>query len=86
MPFPDFLMVKREEGATNRFFVVHSQEPRFSIEVDPSYNPLGSKGSGFIKSIRLNNSWSGDYHRCLGLVKQAEEFFRHSVLERGYRS
>jgi len=85
MLFPDFLMVKREEGGTLRFYVVHSRDPRFSIEVDPSYNPLGKTGGSFIKSIRLNNSWSGDYHRCLALLKQAEEFFRHSVLERNYR-
>lgn len=85
MLFSDFLMVKRQEDSGCRFYVVHSSDPRFSIEVDPAYNPLGKTGSGFIKSIRLNNSWSGDYHRCLSLVKQAEEFFRHSMLEKGYR-
>ncbi len=78
-------MVKREEGTRTRLYVVHPQEPRFSIEVDPAYNPLGKSGSGFIKSLRVNNSWSGDYHRCLSLINQAEEFFRRSVLETGYR-
>lgn len=85
MLLSDFLMVRRDEGPTHRFFVVHARDPRFSIEVDPSYNPLGKSGAGFVKSIRINNSWTGDYHRCLSLVKQAEEFFRHSVLEKGYR-
>jgi hypothetical protein len=80
-----FLVVKREEGTAERCYVVHSLEPRFSIEVDPSYNPLGTTGAGFVKSIRLNNSWTGDYNRCLSLVKQAEEFFRQTFLDRGQR-
>lgn len=85
MLFSNFVMVQREEGAGCRFYVTHSREPHFSIEVDPAYDPCGKTGQGFIKSIRINNSWTGDYHRCLSLVREAEEFFRHSVAGTGYR-
>lgn len=73
-----FLIVKRREGDGCLYHVVHSSEPKFSIEVDPAYSPFGKPGCNFIKSIRLNNSWSGDYHRCFALVRKAEEFFRRS--------
>lgn len=85
MLFSHFVMVKRDQGPEPRFYVIYSQEPHFCIEVDPSYNPLGKTGKGFIKSIRIKNSWTGDYHRCLALVKEAEEFFRQSILEKGHR-
>lgn len=81
----NFVMVKRDRGADAQYFVVYSQDPRFCIEVDPDYNPRGQRGRGFIRSIRVKNSWTGDYHRCLSLVKEAEEFFRQSVLEKSHR-
>ncbi len=85
MLFSNFVMVRRDKGANFQFYVVYSQDPRFCIEVEPSYDPFGQAGKGFIRSIRINNSWTGDYHRCLSLVNEAEEFFRQSVLEKGYR-
>lgn len=85
MLFSNFVMVKRDRGPQTQFYVVYSQDPRFSIEVEPSYDPRGQAGKGFIKSIRINNSWTGDYHRCLALLKDAEEFFRQSVQEKGHR-
>lgn len=85
MLFSHFVMIEREVNGITRRYVTHSREPRFSIEVDPSYDPVGKIGGGFIKGIRLNNSWTGDYHRCLALVKEAEEFFRQSFLRRNQR-
>lgn len=85
MLFSNFVMVERDEGGVGRFFVTYSRDPRFSIEVDPAYDPLGKPGRGFIKSIRMNNSWNGDYHRCFSLLNEAEEFFRQSVLGKGHR-
>ena len=82
MPFSNFVMVKRERSDRPQFYVVYSQNPRFTIEVDRDYDPLGHPGRGFIKSIRINNSWTGDYHRCMALVNQAERFFRHSIAVR----
>jgi hypothetical protein len=85
MLFSNFVMVERDDGGASRFFVTHSREPRFCIEVDPSYDPLGQPGRGFIKGIRINNSWSGDYQLCLSFVREAEEFFRQSVLGKVHR-
>lgn len=73
-----FLLVTCREASGCRYHVVHSADPKFSIEVDPAYNPEGRAGGNFIKSIRLNNSWSGDYHCCFGLIRRAEEFFREN--------
>ncbi len=81
----NFVMVRRDHASGSEYHVVYSQQPRFSIEVDPAYNPLGKAGQGFIKRIRINNSWNGDYHRCLALVRDAEEFYRQAILERGHR-
>jgi hypothetical protein len=85
MLYSNFVMVERNEGARSRFFVIYSKEPHFCIEVDPSYNPAGKLGHGFIKSIRIKNSWTGDYHRCLSLAKEAEQFFRQSLQEKDLR-
>lgn len=85
MLFSNFVLVERNEGQTSRFFVVCSADPHFCIEVDPSYNPLGKIGKGFVKSIRIQNSWTGNYHRCTSLASEAERFFRQSVLEKGHR-
>lgn len=80
MLFSNFVMVERDGGESPRFYVVYSREPRFCVEVDPSYNPLGQSGKGFVRGIRISNSWTGDYHRCLSLLPAAEEFFRQSML------
>lgn len=82
MAYSNFLLVERTEGDISRFYVIHSCEPHFCIEVDPAYNPFGKTGIGFIKSIRIKNSWTGDYHRSISLAKEAEQFFRQSVQEK----
>lgn len=85
MFFSNFVMVEREVDGSRCYYVTHIREPRFCVEVDPGFNPLEKNGGCFIKSIRINNSWTGDYHRCLSLVKQAEEFFRQSFLGKTHR-
>ena len=85
MLFSNFVMVERDDGGTSRFFVTHSREPRFCIEIDPTYDPVGREGRGFIKSIHINNSWSGNYQHCLSYVQEAEQFFRQTVLGKVHR-
>ncbi|HLS28493.1 MAG TPA: hypothetical protein VK041_07570 [Opitutales bacterium] len=77
--YSNFYMVKRTRGQRDQFYVAHSRNPRFTIKIDPDYNPHGKPGLGFIKSIRLSNSWTADYHLCLRLVNEAENFFRLSM-------
>lgn len=85
MSFSNFVMVRRDRDDVPQFYVVSTREPRFTVEVDSSYDPSGQPGKGFIKAIRINNSWTGNYHRCLALVKDAETFFRQTIRDHGPR-
>ncbi len=79
MSLSHFLRVERRVGGRPVSFILHTVHPKFAIEVDPDYDPEGASGGNFIKSLRLANSWHGDYHRCFSLLNRAEIFFRQSV-------
>ncbi|MCH8474752.1 MAG: hypothetical protein LAT55_05930 [Opitutales bacterium] len=73
---PSFFRIDKEltEGAEH--YVVHGVRPRFTILVDPNYNPEGPPGRGFIKKLRISNGWDNDYLRCRNLLSAAEKYFR----------
>jgi hypothetical protein len=54
------------DGSTH--YVVHTQAPRFVVEVEHG----GSAGQpGVIRRVCVPNSWVGDYHRCGRLLAAA---------------
>lgn len=81
MDFANFMRIEREEGGRTRHYVVHTRDPRFSIEIVPDDDAPDHMGKGVIKALRLPNSWAGNYSQCAKLITAAQEFFRRSLGE-----
>ncbi len=79
MSFSHFLRVEKQERGRTVSYILHTATPKFAIEIDPGYDPRSDSGSHFIKSLRLTNSWHGDYQRCLSLLGHAETFLRRAM-------
>lgn len=67
-----FIRIEKVEDGRKRHYVVNRFEPGFSLEVDPPNS--GLPGRPAIRSVRLPNSWTGDYHRFSKLVAGAQSF------------
>lgn len=78
MNFPPFLRIERDEPDSARHYVVHTQEPRFALELTPDTDAPDRIGHGVIKHLRVPNSWVGDYQKYAQLVDPAREFFAAS--------
>ena len=92
MNFPHFLRIEREQrgrlrqghGATDggsRHFVVHTAEPKLSLEIAPDASAPDQIGRGVIKRVCVPNSWAGDYGQYAKLISAAQEFFAESFVE-----
>ena len=64
-----------------RYYVVHTHDPKFSVELMPDRDAPDQIGKGVIKALRLPNSWSGNHAQCGKLIGAAQEFFRESFAE-----
>lgn len=69
-----FLRIERDNPDGSRLYVVHLQEPRFSLELTPDTNAPDKIGQGVIKRIQVPNSWAGDYSQYSKLIPAAQEF------------
>jgi hypothetical protein len=76
-----FMRVEREapEGGA-RHYVVHVRDPKFAVEMTPDADAADKVGAGVIKKVSVPNSWAGQYSQYATLLKQAQEFFRQSLL------
>lgn len=81
MNFPDFLRIEREQRDGSRHYVVHTNDPKFSMELAPDGSALDKVGQGVIKRIHVPNSWAGDYTKYSKFISAAQEFFRESFAE-----
>lgn len=81
MDFANFMRIEREEGGRTRHYVVHTRDPKFSVELEPDAAAPDQVGKGVIKALRLPNSWGGNYSQCSKLIAAAQEFFRQSLAE-----
>jgi hypothetical protein len=81
MNFPHFLRIEREQRAGSRHFVVHTQEPKFSVELTPDAAAPNQVGRGVIKRVCVPNSWAGDYGRYAKFIAAAQDFFGASFAE-----
>lgn len=81
MDFVNFVRIEREVDGRTRHYVVHTRDPRFSVEIAPDTEAPDKMGKGIIKALRLPNSWSGNYSQCSKLIAAAQEFFRRSMSE-----
>jgi len=81
MNFTHFMRIEREVDGRTRHYVVHTRDPKFSLEIIPDGEGPGQAGAGTIKAVRLPNSWAGNYAQCAKLIAAAQEFFTQSFAE-----
>lgn len=81
MNFPHFLRIEREQRDGSRHYVVHTNDPKFSMELAPDLTAPDSVGRGVIKRLHVPNSWAGDYTQYSKFISAAQEFFRESFEE-----
>ncbi len=81
MNFPHFLRIEREQRDGSHHYVVHMQDPKFSMELAPDQTAPDSVGQGVIKRLCVPNSWAGDYTKYAKFISAAQEFFRESFNE-----
>ncbi len=78
MNFSHFVRIDREGRGTERHYVVHTHDPKFTLELTPDQEATDKVGKGVIKRICVPNSWAGDYGKYAKMVTAAQEFFAES--------
>lgn len=78
MNFPHFVRIDREERSGGRHYVVHTHDPKFTLELAPDREAADRVGGGVIKRVCVPNSWAGDYGKYAKLLAKAQEFFAQS--------
>jgi hypothetical protein len=78
MNFSHFVRVDREGRGQPRHFVVHTHDPKFTLELLPDAEAPDRVGRGIIKRICVPNSWAGDYGQYGKMLAAAQEFFAQS--------
>jgi len=75
MNFSHFVRIDREGRGRERHYVVHTHDPKFTVELSPDQDAPDRVGQGVIKRICVPNSWAGDYGQYSKLLAAAQEFF-----------
>jgi hypothetical protein len=78
MDFPHFVRIDQERRGLGRHYVVHTQDPKFTLELTPDHDAPDKVGQGVIKRICVPNSWAGDYGQYGKMLAAAQEFFAQS--------
>jgi hypothetical protein len=78
MNFSHFVRIDRERRGLERHFVVHTGNPRFTVELTSDSAAPDKQGRGIIKRVCVPNSWAGDYGQYGKLLAAAQEFFAQS--------
>jgi len=78
MNFPHFVRIDRDGRDADRHFVVHTHNPKFTLELAPDCEARDKVGKGVIKRVCVPNSWAGDYGKYAQLLAKAQEFFAES--------
>ena len=81
MSSSNFLRIEREEREGSRHYVVHTEDPKFSMELTPDGSAPDKIGRGVIKRVCVPNSWAGDYGKYAKLINVAQEFFTQSFAD-----
>ena len=85
MSFAHFVRIDRERRGLERHFVVHTHDPKFTLELTADRDAPDQVGQGVIKRICVPNSWAGDYGQYGKLLAAAQEFFAESQAGSGRR-
>lgn len=78
MNFSPFLRVEREGRDGSRHYVIHTHDPKFTVELTPDASAPDRIGRGLIKRVHVPNSWAGDYTKYAKVIAAAQEFFGQS--------
>jgi hypothetical protein len=70
--------IDRDGRRAETHYVVHTCDPRFTLELTPDPEAPDRIGRGIIKRVCVPNSWAGDYGRYGQLLPAAQEFFAQS--------
>jgi hypothetical protein len=81
MSSSNFLRIEREERDGSRHYVVHTHDPKFSMELIPDGSAPDKVGRGIMRRLSVPNSWAGDYGKYAKLITKAQEFFTQSFAE-----
>ena len=81
MNLSEFLRIERENRDGSRHYVVHTHDPKFTLELTPDSAAPDQIGRGVIKRIHVPNSWAGDYTKYSKFITAAQEFFAESFAE-----
>ncbi len=76
--FPYFVRIDRDGWRSAAHYVVHTHDPKFTLELAPDGEAPDRVGRGIIKRVRIPNSWAGDYGQYGKLLQAAQEFFAQS--------
>lgn len=78
MNFSSFLRIERDGETGSKHYVVHTHDPKFSMELTPDSSAPDRIGKGVIKRIQVPNSWAGDYTKYSNFIVAAQDFFSES--------
>ena len=81
MNLSEFLRIERESRDGSKHYVVHTQDPKFTMELVPDAAAPDKIGRGVIKRVLVPNSWAGDYTKYSKFITAAQEFFEQSFGE-----
>lgn len=72
------MRIDRDGWRAGKHYVVHTHDPRFTLELTPDREAPDRIGGGVIKRVCVPNSWAGDYGQYGSLLAAAQEFFAES--------
>jgi hypothetical protein len=78
MNLSQFLRIERESQDGSRHYVLHTHDPKFSLELIPDGAAPDKMGRGVIKRVQVPNSWAGDYSKYSKFITAAQDFFEQS--------
>lgn len=79
MALDHFIQIEQERDGDRSFTIYHRANPRFSMEIKPLYDADGRRRDGVIQRIRIQNSWTRDYHQYSKLISEAEALYRRTL-------
>lgn len=81
MNFSSFLRIERDGQGGSKHYVLHTHDPKFSMELAPDSGAPDKIGKGVIKRVHVPNSWAGDYTKYSKFITAAQDFFAQSFAE-----
>ena len=81
MNLSEFLRIERENRDGSRHYVVHTHDPKFTMELAPDVTAADKLGRGVIKLVHDPNSWAAPYTKYSKFISAAQEFFEKSFGE-----